>query len=122
MVECVHQCLECKTTFSRDINSCPNCGSHHFCDFLAINDKPLEICEGSKRKEGKGKGSKEFLDERRISRDGIEVKQSRVIDKVNNRYIQSVKKQNEKGEWIEYHREDEPLSEHHKKASKTKKP
>lgn len=115
MSKCVGECLDCGVTFDQSLRLCPKCNSKNIKNTLTLTEE-IKVHEGTKRKEGRGENSKESLDETKIGGDGIEVKQSRVIDRVNHRYAHSVSKQNENGEWVEFHHEDETLSEHNKKA------
>jgi hypothetical protein len=58
-------------------------------------------------------------------RDGKEAKNTMIFDFEKNHYKHSVKKQDINGDWKETHSDDEPLSEHNKKAlqkSKQAKP
>jgi RNA polymerase subunit RPABC4/transcription elongation factor Spt4 len=57
MAECVHQCLDCKTTFPRKDSICPNCGSQNFQDLLTVNSQltihsGIKVTIGDKKKRG----------------------------------------------------------------------
>lgn len=117
MSKCIGECLACGATFEQNLKLCPKCNSKNIRNTLTLIDE-IKIHEGTKRKEGKGKQSKESLDETKIGGDGREAKQSRIVDRVNNHDFQDVKVKNEKGEWVDFHHDDEPLTEHNKKLQK----
>ena len=117
MAECIHQCLDCKTTYPRKDSVCPNCGSQNFQDFLSVNIQP-RLRSGIKVTVGDKKTGVKYMQVSReeLGRDGKEAKNAMIFDFEKDRYLHSVKKQDENGVWKECHNDDEPLSEHNKKA------
>lgn len=57
----------------------------------------------------------EFKSVSETSSDGKEVREYYKVDRKGNWYFQVVEEQDENGNWIEKHREDESLTEHTKK-------
>lgn len=127
MAECIHQCLDCKTTFPRKDSVCPNCGSQNFQDLLLVVNIQPKLRSGIKVKVGDKKTGITYMQISREEkgRDGKEAKNTMIFDFEKDHYKHSVKKQDASGAWIETHSDDEPLSEHNKKAmqkSKQSKP
>ena len=60
MAECVHQCIDCNTTFPRKDSVCPNCGSQNFQDFLAVNIQS-KIHSGFKVTVGDKKNGRKYM-------------------------------------------------------------
>ena len=117
MTEFVHQCLVCKTTFPRNDNVCPICRSDKFQDVLSVNI-PLKLRSGIRVTVGDKKTGVKYMQVSReeLGKDGKEAKNTMIFDFEKDRYQHSVKKQDENGIWKECHKDDEPLSEHNKKA------
>jgi hypothetical protein len=115
--ECIHQCLDCKEKFPRTVSVCPNCGSENLQDFFSVHSE-LKLRSGIKVTLGdKSTGiTYKQVSREELGRDGKEAKNTMIFDFKNNKYLHSVRKQDENGVWKETHKDDEPLSEHNKKA------
>jgi hypothetical protein len=102
------------------MEKCPKCGSGDRHIFLENHIKAFEMVGIKEREKGFHKFSKQSRYGEKVGKDGDVVRETRIIDKKTGRYYHLIERQNEKGEWVTKHKEDEPL-EHHRPKRRDKK-
>jgi hypothetical protein len=99
---------------------CPKCGSG---DRLIIVEDTIHVHEmiGVKEKvKGYHKFQRSSRSGEKVGKNGKIARETRTIDKKTGRYYHRIEVQNEKGEWVTTHEEDEPLEEHRQNRPKKK--
>jgi hypothetical protein len=116
------KCLKCGEPLEPQMDKCPKCGSG---DRLVIVQDSIHAHEMVGIKE-KAEGYRKF---KRLSRSGEKVskhgkiaRETLTIDKEAKRIYHLVKEQNEKGEWVIVHKENEPFEKHNKRKTEDRKP
>ena len=103
------ECLKCGTPLRPEMEKCPKCGSRDRHITLTDSVKALEMI-GVKQKAKDYRRFKKYLKQgEKISKSGKLARETLTIDKETRRKRHLVEEQNEKGEWVVVHDEDEPL-------------
>jgi hypothetical protein len=102
------KCLKCRTDIPVENASlpCPKCGSLD--RFVAVQDNPIgyDMVKDKQNVRTSHHYDKMIQAGDRIGNDGKPARIRLEIDVINKRKNHSVKVQNEKGEWVENHRDD----------------
>jgi predicted nucleic acid-binding Zn-ribbon protein len=114
------KCLKCGEAFEPQLDKCPKCGSGdrlvtvedscHASDMIGVKEK----AKGYHRFKRSSKSGE------KVGKNGKIARETRIIDKKTRRYYHRIEVQNEKGEWVTTHEEDEPLEEHGQNQQKKK--
>jgi hypothetical protein len=108
------KCGKCSEELKPQDTLCPKCGSGDRNVFVTDECKAHDGVK-LKVKDKEGKTSRISVFRNKVSNHGKEAKEEYTVDITQNKYIQHVEEQDEKGNWKTVHTEDEPLTEHNKK-------
>lgn len=103
------KCLRCGTPLRPEMKKCPKCGSRDRHITLTETVRALEMIGVKQKTKGYHKFKKYHKQGEKISGSGKLARETLIIDKEKKRKRHFVEEQNEKGEWVVVHDEDEPL-------------
>jgi len=103
------ECLKCGTPLKPEMEKCPKCGSRDRHITVTDSAKALEMWGVKQRAKGYHRFKKYQKQGEKISKSGKLARETLIIDKETKRKKHIVEEQNEKGEWVVVHEEDEPL-------------
>jgi len=92
-----------------EVEKCPKCESRDRHITLTESVKPLEMLGVKQKAQGYKRFKKLIRQGEKISKTGKVARETLIIDKEARRKRHIVEEQNENGEWIKVHEEDEPL-------------
>jgi ribosomal protein L44E len=114
------RCLGCGEPLEPEMEKCPKCGSgdrHIVAEDGVIGHEMVDIKE---KPEGSHKFTKHSVYGEKVGKDGEIARETRIIDRKTGRYYHLIEKQDEKGEWVTKHEENEPLEQHRPKNREAK--
>ena len=115
-----YRCGDCNKEWSSNVERCSNCGSTRKCAPVYAEGK-IGFREGillkSRDVEGKRRPDWEYKSVSKVSGEGKEARECWCADRKGNRWVHTVEEQDENGNWVVKHRDDESLTEHNKKKS-----
>ncbi len=114
------KCHKCGEPLEPQMDKCPKCGSGDKDVMLGQSAKLLSMASAKVKAKGFHKFKLHVRHGGKVGKNGKIARETRRIDKETGRYIQRVEVQNEKGEWVVKHEEDEPLEQHRQKRPKQK--
>ena len=103
------RCLKCGTPLRPEIEKCPKCGSRDRRITLTGSVKVLGTVGVKQKVKGFHRFKKYQRQGEKISKSGKLARETLIIDKETKRKRHIVEEQDEKGEWVVVHDEDEPL-------------
>ena len=117
-----YRCGYCGKEWGQNEKSCSNCGSTRRVTPLFAEGK-ITLRTGVKWKlrDQSGKVDRVFKSVSKLSDNGKEAREYYDVDMKGNHYSHIVNEQDENGNWVERHTEDESLTEHNKKNQSKKK-
>lgn len=103
------ECLRCGEPLKPESGKCPKCGSRDRHITVTDSVRALEMFGVKQKAEDYHRFKKYHKQGKKISKSGKLAKETLIIDKETKRKRHVVEEQNEKGEWVVVHDEDEPL-------------
>lgn len=103
------ECLKCGTPLRPEMEKCPKCGSGDRHITVTDSAKALVMFGVRQKVKGYHRFKKYQKQGEKISKSGKLTRETLIIDKETKRKKHLVKEQNERGEWVVVHEEDEPL-------------
>ena len=103
------KCLKCETPLRPETEKCPKCGSRDRHITVADSARALEMIGVKQRAKGYHRFKTYQKQGEKISKSGKLARETLIIDKETKRKRHLVEEQDEKGEWVVVHDEDEPL-------------
>jgi uncharacterized OB-fold protein len=101
------KCLRCGEPLKPEMEKCPKCGSRDRHVTLTDSIKALEMVRVKQKAEGYRRFKKYSKHGEKMSKTGKPARETLIIDKEAKRKYHLVEEQNEKGEWVIVHKEDE---------------
>ena len=114
-------CLDCSTQLETKLDKCPKCDGANIRKIDVRINAVAQIRSGVKAKVREEIGKKpirEYGSRQQLGKNGKEARVTIAIDREKDTYVQNVDQQDEKGNWIRVHHEDESLKLHGRKKSK----
>ena len=121
--ETIYRCGDCGKEWGQNDKICSNCGSTRKCSpvFAEGTIKLRTGLRGKIQNQNQlGKAAREFKSVSKLSNYGKEAREYYDVDREHNRYVHNVEEQDENGNWVQKHHEDETLTEHNKKKQSKK--
>jgi predicted nucleic acid-binding Zn-ribbon protein len=103
------KCLRCGEPLEPEMAKCPKCGSGDRLVTVEDSIHALDMVGVKQKAEGYRRFKRYSRSVEKVSKHGKIARETLIIDKETKRKYHLVEEQNEQGEWIVVHKEDEPF-------------